>query len=152
MCPLVATEVGRVIRTRKWASDEFDETLFGAAADAAEEAGDPDLAAGLRSGRCPLYVKGYTAGEYGWADGWVWRNVPDHRDNLPQEVFAALTGVTETAGCGSQRTYRTWQEAFRDLGRVLRAEGGDRCVHFWRPPSGESWPVASLGSPSSTAF
>lgn len=132
MDKLLLEAVDRAVRSRAWLGEEIDAALFGAAADEADEAGDPDLAAGLRSGRCPMVMKfpfvDTTVGGsvtsvptdslVHWHSLAKW-NDGSHLDNLPAAVFEALTGEYRSAP-DDFKSYLSWKDAFRAVGRALR--------------------------------
>lgn len=131
MDKLLLEAVDRAVWFRTWLGAEIEAALFGAAADEADEAGDPDLAAGLRSGRCPMVKMRSSRVSVGddaepflpvflvyWHSLSKW-NDGAHLDNLPVAVFEALTGECRSSP-GDYKAYPSWQDAFRAVGRVLR--------------------------------
>ena len=117
MCPLLAETIDRAVRDRDLLRSPIDLALFGAAADAAEEDGDADLAHGLRSGRCP---DNWGGGEYWWSQESAYADRPNDLDNVPDTVFDRLPGATQSGR--SRVTSPTWQDAFRALGRAMRED------------------------------
>lgn len=130
MDPALDAAVRAELKRRPSLNNPSDFALLGAAADEAEMVDDPDLARGLRSGRCPCLI-GHTV-RWSRASCYSTKWGRDDLDNVEDGLFDRLGGVVILAppgSCGSsdvvaaQRSYRTWQAAFRDLGRVMRETG-----------------------------